>query len=294
MTASKLTIACFGATGGCVATTLACALKAGYHCTARTFSIPSISHNITNTFFNTVARTPDKLLSLLTTEHKISSSTIDQYLTIHQGDVKDPIIVSKALINPTNENLLVDIIVSGVGAYPSFQWSIKTPFPLTDPKICETAVGAMFTALSNLSSSNPGIAVNSAGQKPLLIVVSTAGCGRKRGVPLPLYYPYRYLLGSPLADKIRMEDVIFEDKGKHIRDFIVMRPLFLIDGDARGDKGLRVGWEWGIEAGEGGEMEKEPGPEIGYYVSRKDVGIWIFEHAIVQGRWEGKCVYVTY
>lgn len=89
-----------------------------------------------------------------------------------------------------------------------------------------------------------------------------------------------------------MEDLAFNDKGTHVRDFVIMRPLFLTDGIARGDDGLRVGWEWGVEGDE--NRLKEHGPEIGYSVSRKDVGTWVFEKAICQGGWEGKCVYLTY
>ncbi len=237
-------------------------------------------------------RTPGKLHTFLTGEHNVSSSTIDQYLTVHQGDVKDPAAVSKALVSPKDERLLVDVILSGVGAYPTFQWSIKRPFPLTDPTICETAIESMYTALSNLAStSKPAVTSNSTGEKPLLIVISTAGCGRSRGIPLPIYLPYHYLLGGPLADKVRMEAAVIGDKGTHVRDFVVMRPLILTDGKARGDAGLRVGWEWGVE---GDEKTSEPGPEVGYSVSRRDVGTWIYEKVIVQGGWEGKCVYLTY
>ncbi|PVH71526.1 hypothetical protein DL98DRAFT_471545 [Cadophora sp. DSE1049] len=276
MSSTKSTIACFGATGGCVATTLACALKSGHHCTA-------------------LARTPDKLRNLLITEYGIPLETINQYLNIHKGDVKDPAGVRTVLVNPVDQTLLVDFIVSGVGAYPTFQLSIRRPLPLTDPTICESAVGAMYTALADLASTSqaqPPIVVNSTGQKPLLVLVSTAGCGRKRGVPLPIYPQYHYLLGGPLADKKRMEELAFKDKGTHVRDFVIMRPLILTDGIAKGDGGLRVGWEWGVEGVE--ERLEEPGPEIGYTVSRRDVGTWIFEKAVCQGGWEGKCVYLTY
>jgi hypothetical protein len=152
----------------------------------------------------------------------------------------------------------------------------------------------MYTALSNLSSasSTRPITNTSTGEKPLLIVVSTSGCGRRRGVPLSIYLPYHYLLSSPLADKKRMEQLVFGDKGSHVRDFVVIRPPFLSNGKARGDDGLRVGWEWGVEGGE--ERVQEPGPEIGYYVSRRDVGTWTYEKAIVQGGWDGKCVNLTY
>ncbi|KAF7552497.1 hypothetical protein G7046_g7386 [Stylonectria norvegica] len=274
MSSEKKTIACFGATGGCVGATLAHALKEGHYCSA-------------------LARTPEKLRNLLTTEHEIPSSTINQYLTIYQGDCKDPDTIAKVLINPRDGGTLVDIILSGVGAYPTFQWSIKTPFPLTDPTICESTIGAIFKSLSNLAESpQHPITKDSAGRKPLLIVVSTAGCGRNRGIPLPIYFQYHYLLGGPLADKKRMEQVIFADKGTHVRDFVIMRPLFLTDGKATGNEALRMGWEWGLEADTG--KTKEPGPAIGYYVSRRDVAAVTFSKVIVEGGWEGKCLYTTY
>lgn len=153
-------------------------------------------------------------------------------------------------------------------------------------------MGAIYTALERLALRASPIVATSTGQKPLLIVVSTAGCGRRRGVPLPVLLQYNYLLGSPLADKQRMEDVVLRDQGDHVRDFVIVRPLVLTDGEARGEKGLRMGWEWGVEGSEERELEK--GPEIGYYVSRKDVGTWIFEKAVCEGGWEGKCVYLTY
>lgn len=192
-----------------------------------------------------------------------------------------------------NEDYLVDVIVSGVGAYPKFQWSIRQPFPLTNPTICEDTINAICKALSNLAlSSKRPITNSSTGEKPLLVVISTAGCGRQRGIPLPVYLQYHYFLSSPLADKKRMEELVFADRGAHVRDFVVLRPLVLTDGEAKGDNRLRVGWEWGVQ--NEGTKTKEPGPEVGYFVSRRDVGTWVFEKAILQGGWEGKCVYVTY
>ena len=60
-----------------------------------------------------------------------------------------------------------------------------------------------------------------------------------------------------------------------MRDFVIMRPPFLTNGIAKGDDRLRVGWEWGVEGVEG--RLEEPGPVIGYTVSRRHVGNWIFE-----------------
>ncbi|KAF5679395.1 hypothetical protein FHETE_812 [Fusarium heterosporum] len=270
MNPGKPTIACFGATGGCVAATLANALNAGHYCTA-------------------VARNPDKLYRRLLTEPNISTSLIDQYLTVHQGDIRDPVTIAKALISPTYANSVVDFIVSGVGSYPKFQWSITRPFPLQDETICEDTIKTIYTSLYSLSAS--GVTGTASAQKPLLVAMSTAGCGRNRGVPLPIYLQYHYLLGGPLADKQKMENIIMEDKGRHIRNFVIMRPLFLTDGDARGDGQLKVGWEWGILDGE--DKVNEPGPEIGYMVSRRDIGKWAFDHVVAEGGWEGKCIYLA-
>jgi hypothetical protein len=241
----------------------------------------------------TVARSPDKLRNYLAKEHDISPGIIEQYLTIYQGNAKEPADVAKALVSPVKDGLLVDVILSGVGAYPTFQWSITCPFPLTDPTICEMTIGAVYKALENLTLT-PGrpIGTKETSAKPLLVVVSTSGCGRKRGVPLSVYLPYHYFLSSPLADKKNMEALIFADQGVHVRDFVIIRPLVLTDGPTKGDDGLRVGWEWGIEREEGDI--REPGPEIGYFVSRRDVGKWTFDKVIAQGGWEGKCVYLTY
>ncbi|MCJ1404789.1 hypothetical protein MMC11_008015 [Xylographa trunciseda] len=291
MSTETKTIACFGATGGCVGAALACALKEGHYCTARTFQLTSTQLRFLIAI--AVARNPEKLGNFLANEHHVPPSAIGQRLTIFQGDVKDPAAVSKAVISPINQEVLVDVILSGVGAYPTFQWSIRRPLPLTDPTICETAIRTVFTALSDLSSAAKSKSTSDKRlKKPLLIVISTAGCGRRRGIPLPIYLPYHYLLGSPLMDKRRMEEVVLRDKGAHVRDFVVIRPAILTDGKTRGDSGLRVGWEWGAERND--QAVKEPGPEVGYYVSRKDVGTWIFEKVIVQGGWEGKCVYLTY
>jgi hypothetical protein len=237
-----------------------------------------------------VARNPESLRNILVAEKHIPTGIIDKYLTIHQGDVKDPAAVAKALISPTNANFVVDFILSGVGSRPRFQWSITRPLPLQDPTICEDTIKTIYAALSNLSAS--GITGTAASQKPLLVVVSTAGCGRARGVPLPVYLQYHYLVGGPLADKQKMEDLILRDNGRHVRDFVIMRPLVLTDGEAKGDGRLRVGWEWGV-VGEKGSPD-EPGPELGYLMSKADLGKWAFNHVVLEGGWEGKCVYLTY
>ncbi|KAH7262847.1 hypothetical protein BKA59DRAFT_505869 [Fusarium tricinctum] len=263
-------MAYFGATGGSMAAALASALNEGHYCTA-------------------LARKPESLRDILVTEKHIPSEIIDKYLTMHQGDVKDPAAVAKALINPTNARFVVDFILSGIGSRPTFQWSITRPLPLKDPTICEDATKTLFNALSNLLAS--GITSTATSQKPLLAVVSTAGCGRVRGVPLPIYFQYHYLVGGPLADKQKMEELILQDNGRHVRDFVIMRPLILTDGEAKADGQLRVGWEWGVVGDKGPD---EPLPKLGYLMSKADLGKWAFNHVVLEGGWEGKCVYFTY
>lgn len=236
-----------------------------------------------------MARNPESLRNILITEKHIASEVINKYLTIHQGDVRDASAVTKALINPTNPKFVVDFILSGVGSRPRFQWSITRPLPLKDPTICEDATKTLFDALSNLAAS--GITGTETSQKPLLVVVSTAGCGRARGVPLPIYLQYHYLVGGPLADKQRMEDLILQDSGRHVRDFVIMRPLILTDGEAKADGQLRVGWEWGVVGDRGPD---EPLPKLGYLMSKADLGMWTFSHIVLEGGWEGKCVYFSY
>lgn len=236
-----------------------------------------------------VTRDSAKLRKLLAERDGVDSTAMDRYLTIYEGDAKDRACVAKTVMSPVDKDALVDVIVTGIGAYPTFQWSIRQPFPLTDPTICETFTRTLYSVLGERLQAN---STRSKDARPLLVAVSTAGCGRNRGVPLSLYLPYHYFLSSPLADKVQMEKLLLGDKGSHIRDFVIMRPLFLTDGEPRSkrDPGA-AGWEWGVEP-VSGVRERELGPRASVTVSRKEVGQWIFENAIVQGGWEGKCVYL--
>jgi hypothetical protein len=63
-------------------------------------------------------------------QHDVPSSAIKPYLTIIQGDAKVPISVAAALISPTDRKVLVGVILSGIGSYPSFQRSVRTPLTL--------------------------------------------------------------------------------------------------------------------------------------------------------------------
>lgn len=115
-------------------------------------------------------------------------------------------------------------------------------------------------------------------------------------MPWPIVPLYHYLGSSPHADKRAMEELVRGDRGEHVRGFVVVRPSLLTDGRPRELESVRAGWEWGVDVdgvqGNGGE--KEPGPQVGWYVARKDVGEWVFRKAVVEGGWERRCVSLTY
>ncbi|KAH7032622.1 uncharacterized protein B0I36DRAFT_430049 [Microdochium trichocladiopsis] len=288
MSAAKTkTIAAFGATGGVVGSSLARALRAGH-------------------FANALARNPEKLFNSLITSHNVPVQTLDKYLTIVEGDVRDRAAVAQTLLvkrttdrdDDAEDNDIArdvaDVILSGIGSFPYFQWSIRTPFPLRDPTITEDGVATIFGALDDIfagtfsgkSAANRdegGMTrrrrPSAPGKKPLLVVVSTAGASRTQAIPWPIRWLYNYLLGPPLADKIKMEQLVMSDQGRHVQDFVIMRPLILTAGGA-----TEEGWEWGLSdagARDGQSLrEREPGPVVGYFVSREDVGKFIFEKVV--------------
>lgn len=88
-----------------------------------------------------------------------------------------------------------------------------------------------------------------------------------------------------------MEKLILGDENTLKLDFVIMRPFVLTEGAAKEDKDISVGWEWGVERVDEGSAA-EPGPVLGYTISKRTVGTWTFNHVIVQGGWEGKCVYL--
>ncbi|KAF2822392.1 hypothetical protein CC86DRAFT_410004 [Ophiobolus disseminans] len=278
MISSKPTVAFFGATGGSACACLALALKAGHHCTA-------------------LVRTPSKLDNLLTTQYNVSRSSINELLTIYQGDAKDHVDVSSSLINPSSPSHFVDIIYTSIGTYPIFQASIGRPFPLPakDATICEDGMAAQFAAIDRLSiRSHISTTVN--GKKPLIVVISSTASGDVwKALPwswitAPLYI---WLLGAPHDDKLAMEKLLHADRGAHVRDFVVVRPAILTDGPVRGVGKVRVGWEWGLERE---RKRAAPGPVAGWSIGRNDLGLWLYEKVVKEGggEWEGKCVSLSY
>ncbi|RAK95974.1 NAD(P)-dependent oxidoreductase [Aspergillus ibericus CBS 121593] len=205
----QLTVAFFGATGGCVKACLVLALQAGYHCTA-------------------LARTPSKLQDLLL-KNKVSESTIVNYLTITEGNVTDLNAVQQTL----NANgRPVDLIISGIGGKPRFDRGFKPT--LDNPTVCQDATRTILAA------------AQSCPRKPRLVVISTTGLSNKRDVPVMMMPLYHWLLKVPHEDKQVMENQIVAEVQKPVAEraidnYLIIRPSFLVDGDGDGLAKLKIG-----------------------------------------------------
>lgn len=92
---------------------------------------------------------------------------------------------------------------------------------------------------------------------------------------------YHHVLRVPHVDKKAMEDVFRGEGGEVFRGIVGVRPTLLTDGAERGLEKIRVG--------------REAAPALGYTVSRRDVGLWIYR-SVVEGEgrgWEGEMVSLT-
>lgn len=205
-----------------------------------------------------ICRTPSKLLTML-------CPGSHHNLTIIEGNAHDPSVAARALASP------VDIILSSLGG--AFSWA---RLGNDDPSVCERGMSILLAALASAPPSS-GL--------PLIIAVSGAGASeRGREVPLALVPVYAVLVAGALVDKRAMERRLQSYEGP----WTVVRPSMLTDGPEAAAP-VRVGVEHpatGVET-----------REVGYTISREDVGRWMFEN-LVQGdagaRYEGRAVTITY
>lgn len=247
----------------------------------------------TNTYTHTVARTPAKLRKMLQDTHNISPSTIDTFLTVIQGDVRDETSV-KAVLAPHNQPAA--IIISGLGVQPTFQLSLTQPVKVEPgfATICQDGVSTILSCVRALRLEGTISAV----QKPLMVVISTTGTQREpRDVPLVYYHLYHWMLKVPHADKRAMESMVVSaatGQEASLRAFAIVRPTLLFDGEGRGLQRVKVGWVRHPE--DKSSAEKAPGPAIGYKISRADVGAFLFAELVkkeAQG-WENKAISLAY
>ena len=238
-----------------------------------------------------VARDPKKLRANLETTLKVPASAIDTYLTIIPGDGKNEVAVSTTLRNPLDQTKLVDTILFGIGTVPKYRASLTAPITMADKTVCEDCTRTIFASLSSLAAQ--GIESTAAGTKPLYITVSTTGISNKqRDVPAALWPLYHWTLAVPHDDKKKMEALVLANRGRYLRDCVIVRPTLLMNGAPKGLDKIRVGWEWAAQESERSGL-KEPGPALGYSISRSDVGLFIYRRVMVEGGWEGRCVSLT-
>ncbi|MCJ1470665.1 hypothetical protein MMC07_009311, partial [Pseudocyphellaria aurata] len=206
MNSSKPLVAFFGATGGCSAAALACALNADYPCTA-------------------LARTPSKLTELLLSKG-VSQSAISTHLRVTQGDVRDVSAVKNAL---SPDGLTASIIVSGIGIYT-----------LGKITICAEAVNSILSALVELKPvQKPLIAVISstgisAGPRDVPIPL----------VPLYKIILHNGHKDKHNMEQLLVDSLAQGASGRTeppIRGFVFLRPSLLTNGPAAGQPKLRVG-----------------------------------------------------
>ena len=280
----------FGATGGC---TLAC-LSA----TLSTINTTST----TKTHVRALARNPQKLTDALITR-KVPQEAVNKHLTIIKGDVKDRRSVEEALSFPAQQS--VDLIISGIGGAPKITWNPLRPFSLTDPPISADATRTILSALRSVQGEQGSYA---GAKKPLFVCISTTGLSEKqRDVSILFWAFYHWALAVPHEDKRDMEqqlDALMSSREEEspLSGAVVLRPSLLLDGPAKGGDSIRVGWEWSPSVK---TDSKEPGPAIGYTISRDSVGTWLHDQIVagcerdeagrreVREKWSGKMVTLT-
>ncbi|KAF2233604.1 hypothetical protein EV356DRAFT_524406 [Viridothelium virens] len=275
-TTPKPSLAFFGATGGCAGAALALALKAGYTVHA-------------------LARTPSKLRKFMSETHSVPDDALNAHLHVVEGSVSDAQAVREVLLIG---GTVASVVVFGIGSYPKFNKSLRTPFTLEDPHVCAGAMRAIVEAADGLKCYMRGEVGRE--QKPLVVTISTTGVTRKtRDVPAVVLPMYHYFLRVMHDDKREMEDILEaatvgsnKEGKKPFGRSVVIRPSLLTDGEPKGLEKVRVGWEAHAD-----ESKEGQGPAVGYAINRADVGAWIFAEVIEKEAntpWAGKAVSLTY
>ncbi|KUI61973.1 Isoflavone reductase [Cytospora mali] len=215
-----------------------------------------------------LCRTPSRFTDKLPESQRNAAN-----LRIEEGNALDQSAVAKCLVKSTETNTrLVDTVVFTIGG--AFQIS---KFANDDPH----------TLLAALSDARKGI--GGATGLPKIIAISTTGLSAHgRDFPLTLWPLYHFLLKEAHVDKKAMETLLIESG----ESFVIVRPSLLKDGeDETNEKRRPV--RVGVEDPSAGKLESK---EVGFMITRDDVGRWIFEEAlgVDGGKWTGKVVSVTY
>ncbi|ROT38094.1 NAD(P)-binding protein [Sodiomyces alkalinus F11] len=249
-------IAFLGATGGSGRSTLRHALAAGVTCTA-------------------LCRTPSKLAA----DFPASSHP---RLTIREGNAHSVDDVSAVLVDPSDPTRLVDAVSFSIGG--AFDFSRMA---IPDRDVCNKALTALLEALRGLRAR--GVV-----GRPRLSVVSTNGIADRRDFPLLAYPLYHYMLKIPHDDKRVMEDALFREAARGEGEegeeegeaWTIVRPSLLTDGALSG-KTIRCSVNDPIARTWDNDV-------VGWTISREDVGKWMWENVLRDGKYLYKAVSITY
>lgn len=206
-----------------------------------------------------LCRTPSRLTTALEAHYP---GTPTSTLTVIEGNALDEPSVSRALTHPADPGRLVDAVVFSIGgAFDA--WRLAND----DPHVCEKAMKVLLSAMDSMVDKTGGT-------YPRVISVSSTGISDKgRDVPLLLAPLYHVLLSAPHEDKRKMEELLRGGKG---REWTLVRPTLLKDGVSKPKTEIRVG----VENFETGVVERR---EVGYVITRDDVGRWMFENLVEGG-----------
>jgi hypothetical protein len=272
------TILFLGATGGCGLSALRRSLSAGHTCIA-------------------LCRTPSNLTS------QLPGGTNPPNLHIEQGNAHDVDTLMRCLVitptpttttttTTTTTPTLVDTIIFSIGAKPT----LRGKGGMSDPHVCEKGMTALLTALQRIRSEHN---LKIMGTPRIVAVSSTGITPLARDLPWLMMPMYKLLLSTAHRDKKAMEDLLVEGMGKDEEWTIIRGSLYMSGPETEGL--VRVGVEDPVE----GRVESLA---VGYTISREDVGKWIFENLIQDGkmgeggiegegdgrRWVRKAVTITY
>jgi hypothetical protein len=158
-------------------------------------------------------------------------------------------------------------------------------FKFSDSHICEKGTKTILAAFQDAEASVAQQANVSSSAGPQ---VGTSQ--HNVDIPLAMVPMYHWMLAVPHNDERKMGEVVVNSG----RNWVLVRPSFLVDGNGKG-KGLsRV--RVGTEVPKAGSQERKVGHAIGYGIQRADVGEWIAEECIKKcaDNWWGNCASLTY
>ena len=217
-------------------------------------------------------------IALCRTPSKLAAQFPDRpaNLILREGNAHDVAAVAACLSHPADPARLVDAVNFSIGGPVNM-----AKLTMDDPDVCKKGIAALLDAIAAVRAEERGGTT----WRPLVAVVSTTGISQHgRDVPL-LFVPfYHYALHVPHEDKKVAEQRLFDSAER----FVIVRPSLLVDGE-KPDKAIRVN----VEGPNGIERK-----EVGYFISRDDVGRWMFENLLQKAgggcEYEGKAVGLTW